>query len=392
MRNLCSGLFFLISTCSWSQTNFIGGFGNNWENSANWQAGNIGDDITKDVTLNSGQSALINNGFNYTIGDLIFENGATLSINSTGSLNVGQSGTPKNVTANNTATINVTGTLVIWGNLIVNTNLTFNITGSVVIRGNIVMNDGARLFATGNLNVDGNFTGGDDTDVTILGSGLINVSGVVSVGNESQLTGPPGSFTTSGCTQGSTNSTFCNSSALPVTLIFFKAVLSQKSISLKWATASEINFDHFELEKSFDGITFFKLTAVQGNGTTNVRHDYDANDSQPSIGMNYYRLKSIDFDGYTETFETTVVEFTGEKSLTVYPNPSNGEEVRVFLNFNPSEESQITVLDSFGKEVIRQSVISSDMSLLVNSNLMSGIYFARVNSSSFSQTIRFVIN
>ncbi len=374
------------------QTTFVGGSGNNWDNTANWQSGDIGDVLTDDVTLNSGLSALINNGFNYTIGNLAFANGASLSINSTGALNVGQSGTPKNLTANNTATINVSGTLIIWGNVTVNTQLTFNITGTVVIHGNIVMNDGARMFATGNLTVGGDFIGGDDTDVSILGSGLITVGGNVSVGNESQLTGPNGSFITSGCTQGSTNSTFCNSSTLPVTLLFFHGTQQSNNVVLNWATASELNFDHFEVEYSFDGVNFHIIRSVEGNGTSNKRHEYSVRHEDPFIGSNYYRLKSVDFDGFTQYFPVVSVSFIGEKGLSIYPNPSEGTSLNFDINFSPAENSLLSIYDCMGLEIGNYSIKDTRSTLSFGIPLRSGVYYAKIRSNEFVKTSKFLVN
>jgi hypothetical protein len=384
-------LLILAPWVGWCQTTFIGGSGSNWENSANWQSGDIGDVLMDNVTLNTGLSALINNGSNYTIGNLAFANGASLSINSTGALNVGQSGTPKNLTANNTATINISGTLIIWGNVTVNTQLTFNITGTVVIHGNIVMNDGARMFATGNLTVDGNFTGGDDTDVSILGSGLITVGGSVTVGNESQLTGPNGSFITAGCAQGSTNSTFCNSLTLPITLLFFKGVQSSEGIFLNWATASELNFDHFVIEHSLDGTNFRTIHSVSGNGTSNNRHDYLTTHENPFIGTNYYRLKSEDFDGFTEYFPIISVDFKGEKELTVYPNPSEGSSINLDINFSPAENSVLSIYDNMGFELSRQVISNTKTTLIFPDQLSPGVYIARVKSNEFTSTSKFLV-
>ncbi len=392
MKSLLTAIFLsFASVLGWSQTIFVGGSGNNWDNSANWQSGDIGDILTDDVTVNTGQSALINNGFTYTIGNLNFANGASLSINSTGVLNIGQSGTPKNITANNTATINVSGVLEIWGNVTVNTQLTFNITGTVIIRGNIVMNDGARMFATGNLTVNGDFIGGDDTDVSILGSGLITVGGNVAVGNESQLTGPTGSFITSGCTQGSTNSTFCNSSTLPITLLFFHGIQESTNVALNWATASELNFDHFEIEHSFDGTNFQTILLVGGNGTSNNRHDYAIHHDNPFVGNNYYRLKSVDFDGFVEYFPVVSVVFSGEKRLAIYPNPSEGISLNIDINFDPAENSLLSIYDNMGLEIGKYAIEDLQSKLNFGTPLSPGVYFAKVRSNELVNTSRFLV-
>ncbi len=244
-----------------------------WNTAGNWSGSNIGDDISEDVTINNNRAALINNGFNYTIGNLSFGNSGGLTINTTGILNVGASGTPKNLTAGNGASLTVTGTLIIWGNLIVINNLSLNVTGTLIVKGNIEMVNGASISVTGSVDVDGDFIAGNNATVSISGGGSVNVDGDISVGSNANLTGPPGSFTVGGgCTQGS--GSFCNSGTLPVELLFFKAMATTSQIKLSWATASELNADYFQIEKSSDGLTYETLLQVSAQGNSTSRVDY----------------------------------------------------------------------------------------------------------------------
>lgn len=201
---------FLMVVCSTQMVVGQAVFNNtgNWETAGNWLGSNIGDVITEDVTFSNNKSALINNGSTYTIGNLTFGNSDGLTINSTGILNVGASGTPKDFLAGNGSTITVTGTLIIWGDLIVDNNLSLNVSGTLIIKGNIQMNNGASISVTGSVQVDGNFVAGNNANVSISGGGHINVDGTVTVGMNGNLTGPPGSFTAGGCSEGG-GSNFC---------------------------------------------------------------------------------------------------------------------------------------------------------------------------------------
>ena len=56
---------------------------------------------------------------------------------------------------------------------------------------------------------------------------------------------------------------------LPVEMISFDAVLmNPESARLDWKTATEINNDHFDIERSEDGKSFSKVGEIKGNGTT----------------------------------------------------------------------------------------------------------------------------
>ena len=63
---------------------------------------------------------------------------------------------------------------------------------------------------------------------------------------------------------------------LPVEMISFNAILSnEQTAQLDWVTASEINNDHFDIERSEDGKTFLKVAEVKGNGNTNTISNYE---------------------------------------------------------------------------------------------------------------------
>lgn len=91
---------------------------------------------------------------------------------------------------------------------------------------------------------------------------------------------------------------------LPIQLTDFACNPSENHIGINWSTASEVNNDHFIIEKSTDGINFNQLSRVNGSGNSNETTDYYAMDEQPSFGENYYRLTQVDFDGKQETFQT----------------------------------------------------------------------------------------
>jgi hypothetical protein len=360
-----------------------------WNTATNWSGSNIGDDISEDVTINNNRAALINNGFNYTIGNLTFGNNGGLTINTTAILNVGASGTPKDLTAGNGTSLTITGTLIIWGDLIVINNLSLNVSGSLIVKGNIQMNNGASISVTGTVDVEGDFIAGNNATVAISGGGTMNVDGAVTIGNNGNLTGPPGSFTAGGCTQGG-GSTFCDSGTLPVELLFFKALATTTQIELSWATASELNSDYFQIEKSSDGLSYETLLQVSAQGNSTSRVDYQTYDEKPKVGKSYYRLKEIDVDGKEIIYQVVLVDFTGVRNASVYPNPlRNGESITLELNFVPEYPLEVSVFDLSGKTIEKQMLAKSSLTLPVQLN--TGMYILKVISPEYKSTSKFVV-
>lgn len=92
-------------------------------------------------------------------------------------------------------------------------------------------------------------------------------------------------------------------SILPVELIEFKGKYYNTGIKLYWSTASEINNDHFDILKSFDGISYFKLISIQGKGNTSNITNYEYVDYDVCDTIVYYKLKQVDYDGTNKEYD-----------------------------------------------------------------------------------------
>ncbi len=107
------------------------------------------------------------------------------------------------------------------------------------------------------------------------------------------------------------------------------------------------------------------------------------------IGKNYYRLTSVDFDNYRETFEVVVQDYSGGKDFQVSPNPSDGRTITLNFNFD-SNEGQIAIYDNMGFFVDSFQVDETGEVSFTN-NLKNGIYFVRYTSPSFTKAVRFLV-
>lgn len=356
----------------------------NWDNSGIWQGGNIADIVTESVSINDNIGTVTVRA-NYTVGDVVMNNGNTITINEGFTLNVGNSTNARSLTSGNTGVVNVNGRLIIWGDLNVGNNLDLNVgTGdTLIIYGNVNMGNGGDLVIAGNVQITGNFVGGNDTDLIVNGN--VSIGGNLTVGNNSDPTGT-GTVTVGGsCSDGGSN--FCGVGPLPITLIFFTAEVDLTSVNLSWATASEKNFHYFSLQRSKNGKDFFEVARIEGHGTTQERKDYSRVDSAPLLGKSYYRLTSVDFDGYTETFNVIAVNYNGSKSARVFPNPAVNGKVKLTLSYSPEEEVNVLVTDLTG--IVRKSfkTQSPDLDL----DLQSGTYLVKISSKDFNKVIRVVI-
>lgn len=93
-----------------------------------------------------------------------------------------------------------------------------------------------------------------------------------------------------------------NDNPLPVELVFLKTGCAGTSARIEWATASEQDNEKFILEESIDGHGFAKIAAIMGAGNSSTTHSYSYIDKN-ALGVKYYRLSQVDFDGKATVFQ-----------------------------------------------------------------------------------------
>lgn len=110
---------------------------------------------------------------------------------------------------------------------------------------------------------------------------------------------------------------------VPVELSMFLAQKKNDYIELVWTTASEINSDYFEIQKSDNGSSFITIGKVQAAGNSSSTIEYAFIDRAPYAGHNYYRLKNVDFDGTYDFSKIELVDYEGtSREISIAPNPA----------------------------------------------------------------------
>ncbi len=112
---------------------------------------------------------------------------------------------------------------------------------------------------------------------------------------------------------------------LPIELSYFTAfILPTEAVLLQWQTSLEVNFSHFEIEKSLNAHDWINMGEVKGSGSAQTSTRYEWKDILPEP-LNYYRLKNVDMDGSFSYSHIQLATFDGERQgIKVYPNPNSG--------------------------------------------------------------------
>lgn len=177
---------------------------------------------------------------------------------------------------------------------------------------------------------------------------------------------------------------------LPVKLISFTAKYDKETVNLEWATATEVNNSHFEVQRSLNKTDWTIQGTVKGNGNSSSIIKYSFDDKVGKMtGEIYYRLKQIDFDGKSELSNVRVVSLNNTKVNIgkVYPNPANDF---VKVNINTDGDYTIILHDINGKELVRQEGTSSIETLDV-AEYPTGVYFVKIQNDEVNESHRIVI-
>lgn len=185
-----------------------------------------------------------------------------------------------------------------------------------------------------------------------------------------------------------------NSTVLAVDLLAFEGIKGNKNVKLRWKTASEKNNDYFIIEKSRDGQTFEAIAKVTSQGALKDISDYETLDNAPSVGMNYYRLKSVDKGGQIATSKVVSVAFVEKIKLMVYPNPTTTSKINVELTSDRDDRIDFEVVDIVGRTVqtLSQNVTTGLNTIAFdNLTISKGIYFIRAKQNNVvTAVVRFV--
>lgn len=175
------------------------------------------------------------------------------------------------------------------------------------------------------------------------------------------------------------------SSFLPVELTSFSANKIDEQAVLVWNTASEINNSHFEVQVSMDGVTWETIGIVQGAGNSSTSNSYSFIDPETRYGVQYYRLKQVDYDNSSTRSTVKVLTFTDGEVPSYILAYDNGEnQIKVDMGINGMGE--VLLLDSRGRLIAQQSFMSVNKKgtqvYFNKSNLSTGMYFIKMVSGN----------
>ena len=176
---------------------------------------------------------------------------------------------------------------------------------------------------------------------------------------------------------------------IPVTLISFSAQKNNESVLLKWQATRETSFKEYEIQRSTDGINFYKTGSVIGRNFAN----YDYTDNRLPIAKNvFYRLKMIDIDGRFSYSKIVSVKLNDNfYDAAIFPNPA-ANKITVKMEQLFFAKTMVQVTDMAGRNVLQTSIPPAQNNFEMDvKQLPTGRYLIQISSGNEFINKSFVI-
>tara|TARA_R110002074_G_scaffold18755_12_gene60420 strand:- start:2401 stop:3606 length:1206 start_codon:yes stop_codon:yes gene_type:complete len=182
--------------------------------------------------------------------------------------------------------------------------------------------------------------------------------------------------------------------SLPIDLISFNAEADGTSVDVTWVVSSQVNNDYYIIEKSMDCYTWKEVNRMSGEGNSNTETVYGLTDKHAYIGLSYYRLRQVDYDGKSETFHPVSVQVVNDKTigLSIRPNPAiSSIELEMDYTLDPLINHNVQIFDMNGNRVYKKHFIGEIHNFQINiEKLNKGAYILKSKSDNINAIGKFI--
>jgi hypothetical protein len=177
---------------------------------------------------------------------------------------------------------------------------------------------------------------------------------------------------------------FCPSTVvvLPTEMVSFTSQCEGEKEVFTWVTASENRVDHYELEYTLDGMIYFPIAKMQAAGNSTSQNTYTYTFNSPDRIQKYYRIKTVDQDGYMETSDIIASKACYLiEMLNGYTFQENGLTIQSL-----EEAMEFQLLNSLGQELANLKTDNASTVQFNDLKLCRGVYILKMKEIKTDRT------
>ena len=171
------------------------------------------------------------------------------------------------------------------------------------------------------------------------------------------------------------------SDPLPLTLVDFTAQWQTSgTVGLSWEVEEGVNTNHFDIQRSADGVNWQTIGTLDASGSSAMATDYSYTDAAPLPTLDYYRLQLVDDAGNDTYSIVKVVSQSSGNSIVIFPNPASDHINVSFGAGGVQGPVSIRLMNVTGQVLLQESVTNpaGQMITLPVAGYPSGSYLVQV--------------
>lgn len=133
------------------------------------------------------------------------------------------------------------------------------------------------------------------------------------------------------------------------------AIVHPHQVELRWQTAPALSMDFFVIEKSRNSQHWTKIGSLNRKEIPSYRFF----DTEPLLGISYYRLSQIAQNGEVTVSHTVAITYEKVLPFEVYPNPMS-DILTITPNELHTDKLHLQLIDIAGKVVLEQAIWANE--------------------------------
>ncbi len=181
--------------------------------------------------------------------------------------------------------------------------------------------------------------------------------------------------------------------ALPATFLQFNAVYKNDANIISWLVAKETDVVNYEIQRSTDGASFWKIATIPANNNSTTNTQYQYADDQPIKGWDYYKVVIVDRDG--KKYPSPVMKLynnPGKLSL-LKAYTSSSLQLVLELENKDAQNAHIQLFNNLGMvvtETVKKITAGTTMLYITVPPLSNGIYHVKISTPGETVTASFI--
>lgn len=165
---------------------------------------------------------------------------------------------------------------------------------------------------------------------------------------------------------------------LPLDWLSFSATYIAGKVDLVWQTTNEVDVSHFEIQHSLDGENFETIDLMDAYNNDQGINNYGYVHSSPVVGINYYRLNQVDFDGASDySWIRTVSATASAITYEVFPNPTTDQ---ITVRADAIVSGRLRLIDVSGRIHFESKFGGTNTEIIDLKGLNPGIYVLQIDT------------